>query len=174
MLGSYELLRRLALENDKSSKRYADWSLKISIVAIVLSLVASTIQIYFAWPKTENRELLSKNQLLCSQTEAKILAKYKEQLSPDTKYITSTNHFNRNLNKCVVEVSSGGNDNPRALSTLSIRIYDAFENKGLVGCTPLGQAENDTYCFNISNNGVVGDTLSKTQFEIREKKYMTE
>lgn len=50
VLASYELLRRLALENSQSSKRYAKWSLVIAIVAIVLSFSASIVQIYFILP----------------------------------------------------------------------------------------------------------------------------
>ncbi|MGC9602209.1 MAG: hypothetical protein ABSE76_00480 [Minisyncoccia bacterium] len=50
-LAAHELQRRLAVENSASSKRYARWSLGIAIVAILLSLMASGIQIYLAWPK---------------------------------------------------------------------------------------------------------------------------
>jgi len=50
-LAAHELQRRLAVENSKSSKRYARWSLVVAIAAIVVSLTASAIQIYLAWPK---------------------------------------------------------------------------------------------------------------------------
>lgn len=47
-LGSYELLRRLAVKNEGSSKRFARWSIILTIAALILSLV----QIWLAWPKT--------------------------------------------------------------------------------------------------------------------------
>lgn len=42
-LAQYELLRRLALENSKSSKRFAAWSLTIAIIAIIISIAASDV-----------------------------------------------------------------------------------------------------------------------------------
>jgi hypothetical protein len=47
-LAYYELLRRLSVEDSLSSKRYAKWSLVISVTAILLSLLTSTVQIYLA------------------------------------------------------------------------------------------------------------------------------
>lgn len=44
-LALYELQRRLATESDKSSKRFAKWSLIVAIVAIILSLTTSIVQI---------------------------------------------------------------------------------------------------------------------------------
>lgn len=44
VLGSYELLRRLALENSRSSKRFAKWSLGIAVVAILISISMGVIQ----------------------------------------------------------------------------------------------------------------------------------
>ena len=51
MLASYELLRRLALRNEKSSKTFAKWSLFIAVVAIILSLSTSIVQIWLEWPR---------------------------------------------------------------------------------------------------------------------------
>lgn len=39
ILAQYELMKRLSLEDSKSSKRFARWSLTVAIVAIVVSLV---------------------------------------------------------------------------------------------------------------------------------------
>jgi len=47
-LAQYELLRRLAFENSRSSKRYAKWSLFSSIVAIGIALIIGGLQIYLA------------------------------------------------------------------------------------------------------------------------------
>ena len=52
-LGSYELLRRLSVENSVSSKRYARWSLVISIAAIVVSIVLASVQILVSAPYDE-------------------------------------------------------------------------------------------------------------------------
>ncbi len=51
VLASYELLRRISLEDSRSSKRFAVYSLTIAIIAIILSITASGVQIYLAWPK---------------------------------------------------------------------------------------------------------------------------
>lgn len=51
ILASYELLRRLALKNDESSRRFARWSLIIAVAAIVISLLTSLVQIWLAWPR---------------------------------------------------------------------------------------------------------------------------
>lgn len=50
VLASYELLRRLAVKNNESSKRFGHWSLVISVTAILVSLVTSLVQIWIAWP----------------------------------------------------------------------------------------------------------------------------
>lgn len=44
IIASYELLRRLAVKNEQSSKKFARGSLLVSLVAIVISLVLGTIQ----------------------------------------------------------------------------------------------------------------------------------
>jgi len=51
VLASYELLRRLAKSNEQSSKRFARWSLFLAVVAIVISLFTSLVQIWLVWPK---------------------------------------------------------------------------------------------------------------------------
>jgi len=47
VLGSYELLRRLALQNSKSSRRFAWWSLWIAIVAIIISIILGFLQLSY-------------------------------------------------------------------------------------------------------------------------------
>jgi len=47
-LASFELIRRVMVENSKSSKRFAGWSLFISIVAIAISIFIGSVQIYLA------------------------------------------------------------------------------------------------------------------------------
>lgn len=54
VLGSYELMRRLTVENSKSSQRYARWSLGISIVAIVISIALATVQVLVSAPYNES------------------------------------------------------------------------------------------------------------------------
>lgn len=44
ILGSYELLRRLTLQNSESSKRFAWWSLGLSIVAIFIAIILGFLQ----------------------------------------------------------------------------------------------------------------------------------
>ena len=50
-LAQYELMRRLSLKNEESSKRFAFWSLFISVVALFVSLSTSLIQIYITLQK---------------------------------------------------------------------------------------------------------------------------
>ena len=45
MIASYELLRRLAIKNSESSEKFARWSLIVAIVAVIISLASSLIQI---------------------------------------------------------------------------------------------------------------------------------
>ena len=43
-LAQYELMRRLSLEDSKSSKRFAKWSLVVAVNAIFISLTLATYQ----------------------------------------------------------------------------------------------------------------------------------
>lgn len=45
ILALYELMRRLSLEDSRTSKRFAKWSLGIAIVAIVISIALGVVQI---------------------------------------------------------------------------------------------------------------------------------
>ena len=44
----YELLRRLAIKNEKSAETYAGSSFYLSLVAIIISLGIGTVQIYLS------------------------------------------------------------------------------------------------------------------------------
>ena len=75
--------------------------------------------------------------------------------------------------KCIIEISSGGNDNPKNLSSLRVSIHDAVENKLLIGCIPLGLDDTDTYCCNVNFDSTIGDKIPRSQFISLEKNYMT-
>ena len=48
MLAQYELSRRLSVEDSKTSKRYAIWSLILSVTAILISIAIGIVQIYLS------------------------------------------------------------------------------------------------------------------------------
>ena len=59
---SYELIRRLTVENSKSSKRFAGWSLGIAILAIIISIVLGISQMF----KIQNVQVI--NEPLYTET----------------------------------------------------------------------------------------------------------
>lgn len=48
LIGEIQKLKSIASENSDSSKRFATWSLVIAIIAIAISLIIGSVQIYLA------------------------------------------------------------------------------------------------------------------------------
>ena len=67
LLAGYELQRRIAVENTKSSKRIARWSFIISVVAILISFAIGGVQIYLSFiqsiPVFQNIAKETRNEL---------------------------------------------------------------------------------------------------------------
>src|SRR5690349_10245242 len=113
------------------------------IIAFVsLAVIVFAIGYYFFVfaPKTRNAEMLSKNQLTCSQLEGKVKANYDKEYelgiaSNVISYLNSSNHFNEKLQKCIVDISYDWNSYNADLAYSEEYIVDAVENKKLMRCS---------------------------------------
>ncbi|MEJ0002285.1 MAG: hypothetical protein WDN09_03920 [bacterium] len=123
----------------------------IGFIVIIMSL-----GYYFAifLPNEKAHQNLLVNQDKCLQMEKNITADFDKNWPNDL--FSAQNHFNSNLNKCIVKLTNSS----------SVTILDATEDKSLIACFTTNQK---TDCYSGENN-----KITKDNFDEIEHQYMTE
>lgn len=142
---------------------------RVGIIFLVF-LVAFSVVYYFVFflPKIKNQEVLSKNQLICSQLEEKVKNNYdKDYEHLGITYLSSSNHYNKKLQKCIVDISYDWNSSEPAYT--EEYVVDVVENQRLMQCSERVFKDVET---DICNKN--GEKITLPQFNAFEKQYMSE
>ena len=144
---------------------------KLLISTVIVLVCLLVIYYFFIYiPKNKNLEDLSKNQLACFQLEEKVKDNYNKEygfVGSIISYLSSSNHYNKKLQKCFVDISYDWNTSEPVYT--EEYIVDAVENQKIMKC---GEriwkgVETDT-CYRN------GESITLSQFNSFLKEYMTE
>lgn len=156
-----------------------NWKLIIALGVLLIGISISYYFLYFI-PKNKQAELLSENQVKCLQLKDKVFSEYNKQVfdtggkrsDSDSDSASASNHYNTKLNKCLVEIVDNTFSKTGSI-TQSVQVVDAIEGTNLVTCIyGLGTDGMAPYCY--KGIGDVNDEITKEQFEILDKEYMSQ
>ena len=147
---------------------------RIGTISLLL-VVALSVGYYFIFflPNSHARETIIQNQTACSQMEQKVIDKNYPNFITGMMEISSKNHYNLRLNKCLVEINYSFGTG--VLLHTEDSVFDALENKTLFDC--VSQHHSDlsvtSGCYDHSSNQS-GTEISRETFDSLMSHYMTE
>jgi hypothetical protein len=153
------------------------FSLSLALLAVALS-AAYFLLVYFpqrnaardrALAESLRRETESKAVLDCANQAARALKKFIEEgrmasrvLGQPLLAIGSTNHYNRRLSRCFVDIETADENMLSGFTVL-----DAYEGAEMLWC--IGKIGGQTACHDADQN-----SIDESQARAREKSLMTE